>query len=274
MSRRNSGLLAYDASSCARIWTAVSGSCSYPQIHDLQLVFGLAAQQLPVVAHLQHFLQALRPISAGEEEQESQDLRGGRRHVGVVVIEADAKVRVGQRRIEVESALERILDFLALARRRKALASEHVPLNERRVRSGEIEPRFGAIRLALRPRFSRGDGRCGQGIEPRVERAALRVQLDFPPRGHGAHRRAGLGRRRRAGVRQLRVNGVEARVKDRVVHRGELGPAGQRRIRGAIRHADQDGGEEDENSLKPRRTAPRARREAVRRVPRQRAARG
>ena len=63
----------------------------------MQLIVGLAGEQLACVARLQHLAQPFRPIAAGKEAAASAELRGGRRDVGVVVVEADAEVGVVER---------------------------------------------------------------------------------------------------------------------------------------------------------------------------------
>ena len=97
----------------------------------MQLEVGFAPQQLALVARLQHLAQPLHPIAARKEQQPSEDLRGGRRDVGVVVIEADAEVRVVQRRVELKRALERVLDPLAVPRGAEPLTAKDPPLNPR-----------------------------------------------------------------------------------------------------------------------------------------------
>src|SRR5205807_6384515 len=73
-----------------------------PEIDEVELEVGFAADQLAFVARLQHFAQPHHAIAARKEEQPSKNLRRGRRDGGVVVIEADAEVRIVQCRIELK----------------------------------------------------------------------------------------------------------------------------------------------------------------------------
>ena len=76
----------------------LSGLAFVPQIDEMELEVGFALEELAALARLHHLAQALDPIAAGEQQQPAQHLRGGRGDVGVVVIDADAEVRIVQRR--------------------------------------------------------------------------------------------------------------------------------------------------------------------------------
>src|SRR5438046_2705020 len=71
-----------------------------PEIQPMELVVGFASCQHAMLTCLQHLAQAFRAIATRQQHQHTQQLRPERRHVGVIMIETDTKVRVLQRRIE------------------------------------------------------------------------------------------------------------------------------------------------------------------------------
>ncbi len=77
-----------------------------PEIHDLQLVVGFAAQQLAGGARPQHLLKTLLAIPAGQEEEPAQHPRRPWRHRRVVVVHADPEIGVLKRRVEHKRPLQ------------------------------------------------------------------------------------------------------------------------------------------------------------------------
>ena len=90
-------------------------------------------------------------------------------------------MRVLETGIERERALERVLDALAVARRRQPLDAQDAHLHPRAVGRPEVEPRLGAPRLPLRPGLGSPNRLLGPRQEVRVARPVLGVELDLPP---------------------------------------------------------------------------------------------
>src|SRR5437667_12491664 len=145
------------------------------------------------------------------------------------MVEADAEIRIVQRRIELQRSLERGLDLASLARGREPLASEHVPLHQWRIRPSQIEPGFCALWLAAGPPGVGQDSRRGRICETPIEQTAFGIDENLPPQRDHAERLAGLSRSGRTGLLQLRIDAIELRVKDRVVDGPEPAAFGERR---------------------------------------------
>ena len=201
----------------------------------MELEVGFALEELAPIARLQHLAQSLDAIAAGEQQEPAKHLRGGRGDVGVVLIDADAEVRVVQRGVELEGALERVFDLLAVARRADPFPPQDPPLDAWRIRPRKIEPGFSALRLAPDPGIVGGDGRSREVRELPIEEPAFRVDLNLPPQRHEAKRLARALRGRWAGLHELGVGLLEARIEDRVVHGREPRSLRQRRARGVAR---------------------------------------
>ena len=193
----------------------------------MELVIGLALEQHASLAGLQHLLQPLHAIAAGKEQQPPENLRRRRRDVCVVVVQPDAEVRIVKAGIELQRPLEGVLDLLAVAGRGESFTPKHAPLHERRIRTGEIEPRFAAVGLALCPPLACRDGLCREIAEPAIEPRALGRHLNLPPERDHAERCARLHRRRRAGLCELRVGSIELRCENARVDSGQPGRFGE-----------------------------------------------
>ena len=88
-----------------------------PQINQVQLIVGLALQELSLAARAQHLSHAFEAVTAGQEQHPAQHAERGGRDVGVVVIQADAEVGIVQGRVEREGLFEGVLDAFAVAGR-------------------------------------------------------------------------------------------------------------------------------------------------------------
>ena len=191
----------------------------------MELVVGLALEQAAAVAGAQHlgepFLPCCRPAAAaGSAAPWPRSARCPRRYL----VQADAEVGVLEPGRQLDGALERLLDPLAVARRGDAFLAQHSPLHPRRIRASQIEPRLGIIGRPLGPALGRADGPIDGGAELVVQRAVERIGEDAPPQRGGREDVAGFGRRRAAGAAELGVDKVEAGVEDEVVGAGERRP--------------------------------------------------
>ena len=196
----------------------------------MQLVVGLAAEQRAVIAGRDHVAQTLRPVAAGQQQEEAEELGHGRRDVRVVLVEPDAEARVLELRIERERVLERLLDPLAVARRGEPLDAQHAPLHARAVGAAEVEPGLGAAGLAHRPRLGRRDGRVDLARELARRARCCRDRAGSATR---ARSRRGAGTRRAApgGTRAPSRRPASSKRASRieVVDRGEAPGLGERR---------------------------------------------
>jgi hypothetical protein len=88
--------------------------------------------------------------------------------------------------------LERLLDALAVARRRQPLLAQDPPLPARAERGAEVEPGLGPLGLAACPAVASAIAASTCGREARVERPVVGVELQSPTRWRA---RSGRGRR-------------------------------------------------------------------------------
>jgi hypothetical protein len=91
---------------------------------------------------------ARRPAarSPGRSNSHRSSLERPRHHVGVVLIEAEAKVRIAADRVENVRPAQRFLDALAVSRRQRS--AQTAPLRSCRVAAAQIEPRWPVEVLA------------------------------------------------------------------------------------------------------------------------------
>src|SRR5206468_3367017 len=99
------------------------------------------------------------------------------------------------------------------------LSTKYAPLFERRVRTGQVEPRFGALRLAAGPAIGGVDGRRRRSLQTFIEPTIVLVELNIPPDDDFREGEAAFHRRRWAGARKLGACLIESRAQDRVVDR-------------------------------------------------------
>ncbi len=192
-----------------------------PQIDQMKLIVGFAAQQQPLAAGLLHLLEAARAIAPRQEHQHAQDARRTRRDRGVVVIQAQSEVRVAQRRIERDGNLQGIVNAFAVARGREILAAVTSEQHARPIGAAEIEPCFRALRLARDPAFSRADGRVDAREQRGIATRILWVQLKPPVIVDGSDHVAGGLWRGRARRFQLPLDVFEAGLENEVVRLNE-----------------------------------------------------
>src|SRR5262249_2035148 len=163
----------------------------------------------------------------------------------VVLVDADAELRIGERRVELQRTFECFTDVVAVACGANALASQHLPLHERPVRSREIEPGFCIAWVAFRPRLRGGDGCLSAFIQEPVVGVIVRIDLNAPPDRGDAEHSACFRRGWRTGLGDLGVRAVELCGKNRTVCRRELRAARQRGF-GGCRARDEENRDSDE----------------------------
>src|SRR6185295_13912324 len=116
---------------------------------------------------------------------------------------------------------QRDTNAVAASSRRDPLAAEDLPLCERRISRGEVEPGLSALRLPLRPPLRRRNGRRGTFAEQSIVGSILWVDLNPPPHRDHAEHLAGFCRARRTGVFQLFVGTIESGIENRFVDGGQ-----------------------------------------------------
>jgi hypothetical protein len=78
-----------------------------PEIEPVQLEVRFASQQLAALARCEHFVQALSPVAARQQQQPAQHAGRGGCDVRVIVIQPDAELGVFESGVERERAFER-----------------------------------------------------------------------------------------------------------------------------------------------------------------------
>ena len=101
--------------------------------------------------------EALDPVAAGQPEEPAEHLQDRRRDVGVVPIQAEARVGVVETRVQGQRLLQRLLDPLAVAGGGQELEALAVVLDAHAVRRAQVEPRLGAPGLARDPLLAGGN---------------------------------------------------------------------------------------------------------------------
>ena len=125
---------------------------------------------------------------------------------------------------------ERLADPVAVADGAQPFSAQHLPLHQRRIRSGQIEPGFRALRIAVDPCLRRFHRRTGAVVEEVVAAAVVGIQLNPPPHRHDLEHRAGFRRGGRTGGLERRVGAIELGGEDQIVRSRQLVGAGERRL--------------------------------------------
>ena len=123
----------------------------------MELIGRLVGEERALALRLAHPARPRARSPPGSSSRQRRIFAAGRRDVGVVLVEPEPELRVVERRIEGERLIERLLDPFAVARRGDVLSAQHAQLDARAVGAADVEPRFGALRLARGPGLGGGD---------------------------------------------------------------------------------------------------------------------
>ena len=172
----------------------------------MQLVVGLAAQQRAALARAAAFAagppSGRRRAAAAASAGSSPPPARCRRSSGRGRCRSARRAELGS---SASALLERLLDPLAVARGGEPLAAQHPPLHARAVRRAEVEPRLGALRLALGPRPRGRDRRVDLRARTRRRAPCSRSSSWICHQSAGdVEQLAGLRRRRAARPRRSR----------------------------------------------------------------------
>ena len=171
-----------------------------PEIDDVELVVGLAAQRAARRRAPAASPEPLHAVAARQEQQPAQHLGRGGRHVGVVVVQADAEVRVLQLGSSASARSSASLIRLPSRAAASVCAAQHPPLRAGAVRAAQVEPGFGALRLPFGPRSVAAIAASTRAWNCAIAGACCSgSSWNLPPERHGSsswQASAGAGRTR------------------------------------------------------------------------------
>ena len=192
-----------------------------PQVDQVELIVRFAAQQDPFAACLFHLLEAEGAIASRQEHQHAENARGARGDGRVVVVQAQAEIGVAERRIERDRELQRVVDALAVARRRKILPTHSAKQHARAIGPAEIEPGLCPLRFAGDPGFGGGDGSVDAVEQRRIAAGVFGIDEQPPIVGDCADNGAPGLRCWRTGGFELPLAVVEPGIENQFVYLGK-----------------------------------------------------